>query len=220
MVFFMGKIVVMVISLQKYGFSAQAPKRGAIKCGAIAPPVPRRPRVGDGVLSCWRRVAVTRGKECQGAVFGLLHQFALAGTLVVNAAQVQYAVYDDSVQLASVVAAGKLLGVGAHGVEADEEVAAQAVALAVVEGDDVRVVVVPEVLPVHLEYALVGAEDVGDVAHALAVALCHGFNPFGGLLLPDGGHGDAVGLVGNHIVVSSFYENVAKVRFFRLGVSG
>ena len=56
------------------------------------------------------------------------------------------AVDDDTVQLAAVVATTKLVGVGADGVEADEEVAAQAVALTVVEGDDIRIVIVLQVL--------------------------------------------------------------------------
>ena len=54
----------------------------------------------------------------------------------------QDAVDDDPVQFPVVIASGELVGVGAHGVQADEEVSAQAVALTIVEGDDVRVVIV------------------------------------------------------------------------------
>ena len=47
----------------------------------------------------------------------------------------------DTVELL-VVGLAILLGIGAHGVETDDKVAVDAVALVVVEGDDVGVVVV------------------------------------------------------------------------------
>jgi len=128
------------------------------------------------------------------------HQFALAGPFVVDAAQVEYAVYDDAVQFVLVVLP-ELLGIGLDGVKADEEVSADAVALGVVEGDDVGVVVVLQVLAVHLQYALVVAEDVGHFAYALSVLGRYGLDPCVVLAFLDGGESYSVGLVSNHCCV-------------------
>ena len=80
--------------------------------------------------------------QCEGTVLGGFHQLTLTGAFVVEAAEVEDAVDDDAVQFL-VVRLAELLGVGAHGVERDDEVAADGVAFAIVEGDDVGVVVVP-----------------------------------------------------------------------------
>ena len=85
----------------------------------------------------------------------------------------------------SVVIAGKLFGVGADRIQADEEVAAQAVALAVVESDDVRVVIVLQVLAVHLQDLLVRAEDVGYFADSLPVGGGNGLDPLRGFAFLD-----------------------------------
>ena len=111
-------------------------------------------------------------------VFGGFHDFPFSRSFVVNAAKVQDAVDDDAVQLPFVVIAGKLFGVGAYRIQADKEVAAQAVAFAVVESDDVRVVIVLKVLAVHFEDFLVRTEDVGYFADSLVVGGGNGFDPF------------------------------------------
>ena len=100
-------------------------------------------------------------QQLQGTVLGSFHDFSFTRTFVVNAAEVENAVDDDAMQFGIVVSAKKL-GVGANGVEADEQVATQFVALAIVEGDDVGIVVVLQVLAVHLQYFLVVTEKIGD----------------------------------------------------------
>ena len=119
------------------------------------------------------------------------------------------AVDDDAVEL-FIVGGALLLGIGAHGVEADEEVACDGVFLAgeegivaVVEGDDVGVVVVLQILTVHLKYFFVVAEDVADVPHPLSVGGCHGFNPCTDLAATDGWHLHAIDLVCDHDVIIS-----------------
>ena len=82
---------------------------------------------------------------------------------VFYAAQVEDAVYDDAVQLVF-EALSVFLGVAFDGVEADEYVAAYPVAFGVVEGDDVGVVVVLQVLPVDFQDAAVVAKDVADLS--------------------------------------------------------
>ena len=112
---------------------------------------------------------------------------------------------DDAVQLPFVVIAGKLFGVGAYRIQADEEVAAQAVAFAVVESDDVRVVIVLKVLAVHFEDFLVRTEDVGYFADSLVVGGGNGFDPLRCFALLDCGHFDAVCLITYH-TISSFFK--------------
>ena len=117
-----------------------------------------------------------RGQEFECLVLGSFHDFAFTGPFVVDAAEVQYAVDDDSVEFGRVGDAA-FLGIGAYGVEADEDVAADAVVLIIVESDDVGVVVVLEVLLVDLEDFVVVAEDVGDVAHLAIVSFGHQLDP-------------------------------------------
>ena len=57
--------------------------------------------------------------HCECTVFGCFHYLAFARTFVVDAAEVEYAVDDDSVKF-FVVCRVLLFGVGAHGVERDE----------------------------------------------------------------------------------------------------
>ena len=57
--------------------------------------------------------------HCECTVFGCFHYLAFARTFVVDAAEVEYAVDDDSVEF-FVVRRVLLFGVGAHGVERDE----------------------------------------------------------------------------------------------------
>ena len=144
---------------------------------------------GSGLLA-----AAHLGETGQGAILGGLHDLAFAGPLVVDADEVEDAVNDDAVELVVVVLA-ELPGIGAHGVEADEEVAAHNIALAIVEGDDVGVVVVPQVLAVDLKNLVIVAEDVGHVAHTLAVGAGHVAHPGRGLAMRDGGHLDIDGVV-------------------------
>ena len=62
-------------------------------------------------------------------------------------------------------------GVLPDGIDTDEEVAVQAVAFAVVERDDVREVVVLQVLHVHVQDVVVRTENDRDVAQAADLAL-------------------------------------------------
>lgn len=133
----------------------------------------------------------------QGAILGRFHDFAFAGSLVVDAAQVQDAVDNDAVQFAFVRLV-ELLGVGAHGVQADEQVACDAVSFAIIEGDDIGVVIVLQVLSIHLQDFFIRAEDVGDFAYLLVVGGRYLFHPFGGFSLFDVGHGYPVGLITDH----------------------
>mgnify|MGYP007119886955 CR=1 FL=1 len=67
-----------------------------------------------------------------------------------------------------------VLGIRAHGVEGDEEVAADFIALCVVKGNDVGVIIVLEELAIDLQNLFIVHKDVGNGATTLTVRLCHG----------------------------------------------
>ena len=106
----------------------------------------------------------------------LLHDFALAGCLVVDATQVKHAMNDYASQLVGQWDSERL-GVGGDGVERDDHIAADAARGAVVEGNDVGVVVVAEKLAVDADDVLVVAEDVGQPSRVLAVGRRDPLNP-------------------------------------------
>ena len=137
-------------------------------------------------------------EEGEGAVLGSLHQFALARSFIIEAAEMQNAMNDDAVQLLFI---GKTqsFGVCANRVEADEEVAADEFrTAAVVEGDDVGVVVVLQELTIDAEYFFVIDEYVVDVASATAIGSRYGTDPRCDDSLVDGRHLDVYGLEGYH----------------------
>lgn len=152
------------------------------------------------------RAPLTKREEGQGAVFGGFHDFAFAGAFVVDAAEVEDAVDDDAVKLlvvggaetGGIVRGDELLAVRQHGVEADDHVATEDVGMDVVEGDDVRIVVVAKELVVDDKDVLVVAERVAQRAHALAIGGCYGGYPRLHLGLVNVRHSDAVGLECNH----------------------
>lgn len=101
---------------------------------------------------------------------------------------------DDAVQLLF-IGETKSFGVCANGVEADEKVAADELGtVAVVEGDDVCVVVVLQELTVDAQDFLVIDEDVVDVANATIVSCCHSVDPGCDGSLVDGRRLDVYGL--------------------------
>ena len=134
-------------------------------------------------------------------VFGGFHDFALSRSFVVDAAEVQNAVDDDAVQF-FVIGFAEGFGVGAHGVEADKEVAAHDVVCAIVKRDDVGVVVVVEILAVHFQYLFVIAKDIGHFAHFFAITCSYGFNPGRVGAAFDSRHFHVDGLIRNHANVS------------------
>ena len=77
----------------------------------------------------------------ESLVLGCLHNFTFSFTLVVDAAKVQDAVDYHAVEFLRIIDA-QLLAVAAYGVETDEQVAADCVALRVVECYYICVVVV------------------------------------------------------------------------------
>src|SRR5574344_900523 len=121
------------------------------------------------------------------------------------------AVDDDTMELL-VVGRAKLLGSGAHGVETDDKVAIDTVALVVVEGDDVGVVVVTKVFAVDLENLLVVNKHISDFSHLSAIFGSHGLYPSRSFALFYIRHFHALTVVCYHILYFLF----AKLHLFFL----
>ena len=96
--------------------------------------------------------------------------------VVVVADQVQQAMNDYPVQLVGEFrpVEGRVL---TNRINADEQVAVQAVSFAVVESDDVREVIMLEILHVHIQDVVVRTENNGDIPQAADLALGHQLQP-------------------------------------------
>ena len=104
---------------------------------------------------------------------------------------------DDTMQF-SFISLVELFGIGTYGIEADEEVARDTISFGVVEGNDVGVIVMLQILAVHFQNLLIGAENIGYFADFLAIAGSHLFHPLGGFAFLDLRHCDVLGLVSYH----------------------
>ena len=82
------------------------------------------------------------------------------------------------------------LGIGAHGVQRDDQVTVEDIILAIVEGDDIGIVVVPQIFIVDLKDMFVITEEVAHLADLLAVGGGYATNPRGGLATLDIGELD------------------------------
>ena len=91
------------------------------------------------------------------------------------------------------------LGIGTNGIQRNDEVTIKHIILAVVEGDDVGIIVVSQVFVVDFEDVLVVAEQVANLADLLAVSGCHTTNPCGGLATLDIGEFDVLCRIGDHL---------------------
>ena len=99
------------------------------------------------------------------------------------------------------VVIGVLLGgVAAHRVEADIDIPIDNMAFGVVEGYDICVVVVGEVLAIDLKYLLVIAEHIAQLAYGIAVAGCYRAQPPRGVAATEMGEGYGFGVIGEHTV--------------------
>ena len=133
----------------------------------------------------------------KSTVLSRFHNLAFTRSLIIDAAQVQYTMYDGAVKFL-IVSCGKLLTIGTYRIEADEEIATDGIVLRVVEGNDIGIVVVLQVLAVHLEYALIIAKYVVHIAHVLAIGGSHSTDPCRSRAFLDVWHTYAISLIGNH----------------------
>ena len=115
--------------------------------------------------------------EC--LIFLSLHDFAFTRSLVVNATKVEDAVNNNAMEF-FFIGSTDILSVRAYGVERNKQVATDFVALGVVEGDDVRVVIMLKELAVDLQNFFIVNKDIRNGATSLAMCLGYGIHPSGG----------------------------------------
>ena len=106
---------------------------------------------------------------------------------------------DDTMQLLVIVLMEEL-SVRKHRFQRDNEVAIQDIILAIVEGDDVRIVVVLQVFTIDSEDMLVIAEQVAYLTDLLAIGGSNTADPSGGLTTLDVGELDIFGRLSNHLL--------------------
>ena len=112
--------------------------------------------------------------------------------------EMQDAVDDDAMQLFVVVFVEKL-GIGSNGIQRNDEVAIKDIILAIVEGDDVGIVVVTQIFVVDFEDVFVIAEQITHLANLLAIGGSYATNPCGGLAALDVGEFDVLCRIGDHL---------------------
>ena len=109
----------------------------------------------------------------------------------------QDTVDDDPVKF-GFISSSELFCIGANGIQTDEQVAGNPVSLAVVECDDIGVIIVLQILEVYFQNLFVGAEDIGYFTYSLIICSGYGFYPCGDFALLDRGHFNSFGVVTNH----------------------
>ena len=137
----------------------------------------------------------------EGLVLGGFHDFALTRSLVVDATEMEDAVDDDTVQFL-VVGTTKLICVSEDRVEGDDDISVQGLSLGVVEGDDVGIIVMAQVLVVHFEDLVVVDEQIADFTDLFSIRLCHATDPVGRLALLDVGELHPFCIVCDHGFIS------------------
>ena len=104
---------------------------------------------------------------------------------------------DDTMQFLVIVFVEEV-GIRAYCIKRDDKVAMDGVTLVIVEGDDVRIVVVTQLLTVNFQDMLVVTEQIAYLPHFLTVGGSHTTYPSSGLTALDIRKTDVLGLIGNH----------------------
>jgi hypothetical protein len=104
---------------------------------------------------------------------------------------------DDTMQFLVIVFVEKV-GIRAYRIKRDDKVAMDGVTLVIVEGDDVRIVVVTQILTVNFQDMLVVTEQIAYLPHFLTIRGSHTTYPSSGLTALDIRKTDVLGLIGNH----------------------
>lgn len=99
----------------------------------------------------WAVILCEASFYIQSFVLCFLHDFPFAGAFVVDAAQMENTMNNNTMQFPIIIVVGKLLGIGTYGIQANEKVTVQTVAFAVVESDDIRIIIMLQILAVHFQ---------------------------------------------------------------------
>ena len=141
-----------------------------------------------------RQLVSEHGKRL---VLCCFHYLPFARPLIIDAAQVEHSVYYNAVQFLH-IGGVLLLAIAGHCVETYIYVAVDGIALGIVEGDNVGIVIVAQVLAVDLQYLGIVAKLVAQFSNLVAVSSSHGSQPAGGFPPLDGWKGYVARIIGNH----------------------
>ena len=144
----------------------------------------------EGVISykrTLRKIVILLGPHDRDFVF----------RVVVIADQVKQAVHDHPVQLVGELDAIEH-GVLADGIHGDKQVAGEAVPLAVIEGDDVGIIIVLQIFYIDIQNKIIGAKYNRNITQALGLALGDELEPAAGEPLLLEGELRIFGKVRNH----------------------
>jgi hypothetical protein len=68
-------------------------------------------------------------------------------------------------------------GIFADGIDTDEKIAGKTVAAAIVESDDIRVIIVLEILEINVKDVIIRTENDGNITEPTDLAFCDSFKP-------------------------------------------
>ena len=105
---------------------------------------------------------------------------------------------DDDAMKFIIVGLAKLLGIGADGIERNHDVAVNHIILIIIEGDDIGIVIMTQILVVHFENLLVIYKHIAYLSHLAAMRGSHLANPGTGVTLLDLWHFHAIYIVCYH----------------------
>ena len=126
--------------------------------------------------------------------------------MVIVTDQMKQAMDDDPVEFGFEGCAVKG-GIVADGVDADEQIARQGIPFAIIKGNDVGIVLVPEITDVHVKDVRVGTKDHGQVADLPALYFRHLFQPAVGEPFLTEGKNDIFAKVLDHVPIFSQIYN-------------
>ena len=89
--------------------------------------------------------------------------------MVIVADEVQQAVHDDAIELIRKLRPVKS-GILPHGIYGDEKVSGEAVSLAVIEGDDIGIIIVLQIFYIDIQYIIIGTEYYRNVSETFGLA--------------------------------------------------
>ena len=122
---------------------------------------------------------------------------------------------DDGTVEFLVIIRVECLGVCPDRIEADEQVTRDLISFRIIEGDDIRVIIVLEILAVYLQYLLVGTEDIADISRFLSVCLGHCLDPAANHSFLDGrgdsGDSDGLSVLLTFYTINRFEMNLFKI---------
>ena len=104
-----------------------------------------------------------------------------------------------------IVGLAKLLGIGADRIQRNHDVAVNHIILIIIEGDDIGIVIMTQILVVHFENLLVIYKHIANLTHLAAMRGSYLTNPGTRITLLNLWHFHAVYIVCNHTLLPPIF---------------